>query len=209
MNRNARGIGFYMLVGVMLILLAFSLRNSFSLRPDITYKEFQRRLEAGQVAAVDIQPNQEVPTGVLRITARDGSDASVNVLDVAEVQKLLEEYVIQTVSFFDTGNKSFYQGFMLGICAIFNGRYYVRSNRESGYDRLDIQLEPFSKDFPGFIFELKSDSSPDADLDALLKKAAVQIAEKQYEEELRSRGIKEIVKIGIAFAGKRVKVCQY
>ena len=92
MNRNARGIGFYMLVGVMLILLAFSLRNSFSLRPDITYKEFQRRLEAGQVAAVDIQPNQEVPTGVLRITARDGSDASVNVLDVAEVQKLLEEY---------------------------------------------------------------------------------------------------------------------
>lgn len=117
--------------------------------------------------------------------------------------------MIQTVSFFDTGNESFYQGFMLGICAIFNGRYYVRSNRESGYGRLDIQLEPFSKDFPGFIFELKSDSSPNADLDALLKKAAVQIAEKQYEEELRSRGIKEIVKIGIAFAGKRVKVCQY
>ena len=82
-----------MLAGVMLVLLAFSLRNSFSVRPDITYKEFQKRLEAGQVAAVDIQPNQEVPTGVLRVTARDGSETSVNVLDVTEVQKLLEEFL--------------------------------------------------------------------------------------------------------------------
>ena len=98
MNRNTRGIGFYMLAGVMLVLLAFSLRNSFSVRPDITYKEFQKRLEAGQVAAVDIQPNQEVPTGVLRVTARDGSETSVNVLDVTEVQKLLEEYDSVTVT---------------------------------------------------------------------------------------------------------------
>ena len=117
--------------------------------------------------------------------------------------------MIQTVSFFDTGSQSFYQGFMIGICAIFNGRYYVRSNRESGYGRFDIQLEPFSKDLPGFIFELKSDKKPDADLDALLKEAAVQMEKNKYEEDLKSRGINEIIKIGIAFAGKRVKVCQY
>lgn len=129
--------------------------------------------------------------------------------DFHKLQKLLEEYVIQTVSFFDTGNESFYQGFMIGICAIFNGRYYVRSNRESGYGRFDIQLEPFSKDLPGFIFELKSDKKPDADLDALLKEAAVQMEKNKYEEDLKSRGINEIIKIGIAFAGKRVKVCQY
>jgi hypothetical protein len=126
--------------------------------------------------------------------------------DFERLQKLLEDYVIQTVSCFDPGNEGFYQGFMIGICAIFSNRYYVRSNRESGYGRFDIQLEPMNKDLPGFIFELKFDRNPEADLDALLEEAVGQIEKKRYDVELQSRGIKEIIKIGIAFAGRRVKI---
>ena len=79
-------------------------------------------------------------------------------------------------------------------------------DRESGYGRFDIQLEPMNKDLPGFIFELKFVRNPEADLDALLEEAVGQIEKKRYDVELQSRGIKEIIKIGIAFAGRRVKI---
>ncbi len=128
--------------------------------------------------------------------------------DFQKLQTLLEDYVIQTVSSFDSGNEGFYHGFMLGICAIFNNRYYVQSNRESGYGRFDIQLEPINKDLPGFIFELKYDHNPEADLNVLLREALRQMEKKQYDTEMRSHGIKEIIKIGIAFAGKHVKISQ-
>ena len=63
-----------------------------------------------------------------------------------------------------------------------------------------------NKDLPGFIFELKFDHNPEADLDALLEEAIGQIEKKHYDAELQSRGIKEIIKIGVAFAGRRVKI---
>lgn len=128
--------------------------------------------------------------------------------DIGQMQKLLEDYVMQAVSSFDPGSEGFYHGFMLGICAIFNNRYHVRSNRESGLGHFDIQLEPISKELPGLIFELKFDKNPDADLDDLLDQAITQIKDRRYDTEMKSRGINRIVTIGIAFAGKHVKLMQ-
>ena len=128
--------------------------------------------------------------------------------DIGQMQKMLEDYVMQAVSSFDPGSEGFYHGFMLGICAIFNNRYHVRSNRESGLERFDIQLEPINKDLPGLIFELKFAKNPDADLDAMLDQAIAQIKDRRYDTEMMSLGINRIVKIGIAFAGKRVKLMQ-
>ena len=141
-------------------------------------------------------------------SAASGIQQAIYKKDFNAFQNLLEKYVVETVSSFDPTNEGFYQGFMLGICAIFNNRYYVRSNRESGYGRFDIQLEPINKDLPGFIFELKFDRNPRANLDVLLDDAVHQIQQKGYDIEMRSRGIQEILKIGIAFAGKNVKTKQ-
>ena len=128
--------------------------------------------------------------------------------DFQKLQKLLEDYVLQTVSSFDPSSEGFYQGFMIGICAIFNNRYYVRSNRESGFGRFDIQLEPINSELPGFIFELKFDRNNDADLNVLLEEATKQIEARRYDVDMQSRGVKEIIRLSIAFAGKRVKIRQ-
>ncbi|MBQ8995330.1 MAG: AAA family ATPase [Oscillospiraceae bacterium] len=145
------------------------------------------------------------PKGSIEPTAI-GIQQAIFKKDFQKLQQLLEDYVIQTISSFDLGSEGFYQGFMLGICAIFNNRYYVRSNRESGFGRFDIQLEPMEKVLPGFIFELKFDRDKDADLDSMLQEAAKQIEEKRYDVEMRAKGVEEVIKIGIAFAGKNVKL---
>lgn len=95
---------------------------------------------------------------------------------------------------------------MIGLCAILNNRYAVRSNRESGLGRFDIQLCPLARELPGLIFELKSSKKAGEDLDKLAAEALTQIQEKQYEPEMRNAGVAEIVKIGIAFRGKEVSV---
>ena len=56
---------------------------------------------------------------------------------------------------------------MIGLCAILNNRYAVRSNRESGLGRFDIQLCPAEKELPGMIFELKASKKDAEDLDLL------------------------------------------
>ena len=76
--------------------------------------------------------------------------------DVRKLKGHIEEYLIQTISVHDSASEAFYQGLMIGLCAILNNRYSVKSNRESGLGRFDIQLKPIDTDLPGFIFELKT-----------------------------------------------------
>ena len=147
------------------------------------------------------------PKGGIESTAI-GIRQAINKKDFQKLQQLLESYVLQTVSTFDPGSEGFYQGFLIGILAIFNNRYYVRSNRESGFGRFDIQLEPMERSLPGLIFELKFDHDKNGDLDTMLQDAVSQIEEKHYDEEMKARGIEEIIRIGIAFAGKKVKLKQ-
>ena len=118
--------------------------------------------------------------------------------------KYIEEYLIQTISVYDSASEAFYQGLMIGLCAILNSCYSVKSNRESGLGRFDIQLRPLGEDLPGFIFELKTTKDSKEDLDQLAKSALEQIRDKQYAAEMKADGVAEIISVGIAFCGKKI-----
>lgn len=122
------------------------------------------------------------------------------------LQKHISAYLMETISVYDTGSEAFYQGLMIGLCAILNNRYTVRSNRESGLGRFDIQLCPLEKGLPGLIFELKAATKGSESLDKLAAEALQQIDKKRYETELRASGIQEVLKIGMAFRGKEIVV---
>lgn len=126
--------------------------------------------------------------------------------DAARLQQCIETFLIQTISYFDSADEAFYQGLMIGLCAILNSRYIVKSNRESGFGRFDIQLEPFDASLPGFLFELKSTKDRTEDLNDLALDALRQIDDRQYAFDMSANGIQTIVKIGIAFRGKEVAV---
>ncbi|MBR7033706.1 MAG: AAA family ATPase [Clostridia bacterium] len=128
--------------------------------------------------------------------------------DTGKLQKLLEEFLLNSVSVFDGTNESFYHGMMLGLCAVLSNRYRIKSNIESGYGRFDIALIPMDKSDPGFIFEFKYAGKDSDDLNALASRALAQIEEKKYEAELNAQGVKKITKVGIAFRGKNATVKQ-
>ena len=124
--------------------------------------------------------------------------------DTNRLQESIATYLTESISVFDTGSEAFYQGLMLGLCAILNHRYTVRSNREAGLGRFDIQLAPMNQSLPGFIFELKSSKKDAQSLDVLAAKALKQIKQKHYITEMKAVGLKDIILIGIAFRGKEV-----
>ena len=74
---------------------------------------------------------------------------------------------------------------MLGLCAVLGNRYQVRSNRESGRRRFDVQLAPLVSGIPGFLFEFKHTNDGHVDLDVLADSASRQIDEKKYDAKLR------------------------
>ena len=114
--------------------------------------------------------------------------------------------MVKSISFIDTANESFYHGMMLGLCAALGDRYQVKSNRESGLGRFDLQLKPIEKILPGFIFEFKHTNDTHVDLTLLAENALKQIDEKKYCAEMYENGIRPIIKIGIAFRGKSAVV---
>ena len=126
--------------------------------------------------------------------------------DEAKLAKCIEEYLRQTVSFFDTTDEIFYQGLVLGFIAILNNRYFVRSNRESGEGRFDIQLIPKNNSLPGILMELKVSKDENADLRKLAEDALLQIEQNRYETEMLSQGIKIIFQYGVAFRKKDVEI---
>lgn len=126
--------------------------------------------------------------------------------DAAALKKSIEEYLLETISVYDTGSEAFYQGMMIGLCAILNNRYTIRSNRESGLGRFDIQLQPMEQKLPGFLFELKASQNQKENLELLAQAALDQIQGKQYETEMRSAGVNAVIRMGIAFRGKEVVV---
>lgn len=95
---------------------------------------------------------------------------------------------------------------VLGLAAVLNNRYHIRSNRESGEGRFDIQLLPKSNGPPGILIELKVAKDGSADLGALADEALSQIDRNHYETEMASQGISNILKYGVAFYKKNVEV---
>ena len=126
--------------------------------------------------------------------------------DTQKLQALLEDFMVKSISSIDGANEGFYHGMMLGLCAILGNRYKIRSNRESGLGRFDIQLMPLTKGMPGFIFEFKHTKDEHTDLSALAYSALQQIEAKKYDTELRDNGVSSIIRIGIAFRGKSAVV---
>lgn len=126
--------------------------------------------------------------------------------DTQKLQALLEDFMVKSISSIDGANEGFYHGMMLGLCAILGNRYKIRSNRESGLGRFDIQLMPLTKGMPGFIFEFKHTKDEHTDLSALADSALQQIEAKKYDTELRDNGVSSIIRIGIAFRGKSAVV---
>lgn len=126
--------------------------------------------------------------------------------DTQKLQALLEDFMVKSISSIDGANEGFYHRMMLGLCAILGNRYKIRSNRESGLGRFDIQLMPLAKGMPGFIFEFKHTKDEHTDLSALADSALQQIETKKYDTELRDNGVNSIISIGIAFRGKSAVV---
>ena len=113
----------------------------------------------------------------------------------------------RTISFYDGGAEGFYHGLMLGLIALMDNQYKIKSNRESGYGRYDVCLIPREKRYPGIILELKwKEKLDEKALQSLAEDALKQIETLRYDSEMKEDGITEILELGIAFSGKKVSV---
>ena len=123
------------------------------------------------------------------------------------LQEQLGKLLIQSVSCYDTVGENFYHGLVLGLCAMLDNRYIITSNRESGEGRYDISLSPKDSKMPGIIIELKAEKDADEkELKELAKAALKQIIDKKYDTEMQTKGVRTIIKYGVAFSGKHVEI---
>ena len=128
-------------------------------------------------------------------------------MDIPKLQNKLETFLLQTISFHDAANETFYHGLILGLCAMLDNQYYITSNREAGNGRFDIQMLPLNKKLPGILIELKAGKNcTQEQLDELAKTALKQINDRKYHAEMNAQGVKEILQFGIAFSGKSASV---
>lgn len=97
---------------------------------------------------------------ITRMTANRIAE-SLYANDLEKLQKAIAEYMDRSVSFYDAGAEGFYHGLVLGLIALMDNQYKIKSNRESGDGRYDISLIPREKKYPGIIMELKWKSNLD------------------------------------------------
>ena len=124
--------------------------------------------------------------------------------NISQVIKSLEDVVINAISFYDTSKKyeNPYQTLLGGFLYALDDYYIMIPNVESGYGRADIILNPRNKDWPGYIFELKRANTNDEEKEA--EKALQQINDNKYETLLKREKVRDIIKIGLVFDGKKV-----
>ena len=140
--------------------------------------------------------------------------------DVESMNEYMNDVALQTFSSFDSGKKestkkapeNFYHGFVLGLMVDQTENYLITSNRESGYGRYDIMLEPIDKSnekLPGIVIEFKViNLKKETTLEDTVEAALKQIEEKNYDAELIKRGVRReaIRHYGFAFKGKEVLI---
>lgn len=125
---------------------------------------------------------------------------------IEEFAKGLQDEILSSLSYFDTEkDEKYYKIFLIGIFIILANDYIRLSERESGYGRADLVLEPKNKINPAYIFEFKVVNNED-ELENYAKTGFEQIKEKEYDVELRNRGIDKIVCVGLAFYRKKLKM---
>ena len=140
--------------------------------------------------------------------------------DIESMNEYMNEVALNTFSSFDSGKhtsdkkapENFYHGFVLGLMVDQTQNYIIASNRESGYGRYDIMLEPIDKNnekYPGIVIEFKViNQRKENSLEETVAAALKQIEEKNYDAELIKRGVKaeNIHHYGFAFKGKEVLI---
>lgn len=137
--------------------------------------------------------------------------------DVDAMNEYMNRIAIQTFSYFDTGERAsgaeperFYHGFVLGLLVDLRDRYYLKSNRESGFGRYDVMLEPKnSKECKAVILEFKvRNPRKEKSIQETVLSALKQICEKKYDADLLEKGIRkeQIYHYGFAFEGKKVLI---
>ena len=136
--------------------------------------------------------------------------------DLKAMNYYMKRVTMEMFSYFDTGKgkfgdepERFYHGFVLGLLVDLGRDYIVTSNRESGFGRYDVMIEPKDKTKDAFVLEFKvRDMEDEKSLSETVEKALAQIEEKQYETDLIAKGIpkEKIRKYGFAFEGKDVLI---
>ena len=134
-------------------------------------------------------------------------------LNLYEFERKFIVLVRQMFSFMDVGEntaENFYHAFVLGMLVGLKDTYYVNSNRESGFGRYDIMLEPKDKNGNSFVIEFKVlDDLSENTIEQTIENAKKQIIDKKYEDNLIERGFKNITKMVFAFNGKDVKMISF
>jgi len=161
-------------------------------------------------------PNKEIRKyfGNMFLNRFFGTEVKTNILikalengDIKKFEKTLGEIMINMLSHFDLDKEmeKIYQVFMIGLVGFLMGKYEIISNDESGYGRYDLAMIPIKSNEKAYLMEFKI-SKTKKGMEEKAEKALKQIDEKKYDTRLKARGIKNILKIGVAFYGKEVKV---
>ena len=161
-------------------------------------------------------PNKEIRKyfGNMFLNRFFGTEVKTNILikaleggDIKKFEETLGEIMINMLSHFDLDKEmeKIYQVFMIGLVGFLMGKYEIISNDESGYGRYDLAMIPIKSNEKAYLMEFKI-SKTKKGMEESAEKALKQIDEKKYDTKLKARGIKNILKIGIAFYGKEVRV---
>jgi hypothetical protein len=184
----------------------------------------EKKTDLGVLAELKI-PNREVKNLYRQIIARwlsgkHGLEWHLKFLnfllsgEIDQFENAFREVMEQAVSVHDTAKEpeSFYHGLMLGLTASLHSdpNYEIKSNRESGFGRYDYIIFAKNTNKPSILFEFKRVKDDSKNRNEMLEKAAIdavhQIARNGYITELKQRGAKEVIKIGLAFCGKHFKI---